>query len=370
MSPKNSLFACSGFRPSLSLMTLLIFLSTGGTGIIANEPTMPPVLLQMARDPAIHTELKLTAAQTNSVLAATDRVDPRWWVSRLLPLDQQQKVHRELTNELRTALVPILDEKQRERLRQLERQALGTRMLLTTEVADLLKLESGTRERIRAFALDTDRKVSELEKKMASGGNEQEINRELTQIRDRERKGIVDSLAPSQQRNLAEIVGQPFDFSRVTRSNPRAPELVGSANDWLQGGPVKLSQLRGKVVLVHFYAFQCINCQRNLPHYNGWFKDFPREDVVVIGIQTPETATERDPAQVKAAFAEQAIQYPVLFDPELANWNAWGNTMWPTVYLVDKEGFIRSWWQGELNWQGGNGEERFRQVIRAVIDET
>ena len=121
--------------------------------------------------------------------------------------------------------------------------------------------------------------------------------------------------------------------------------------------------------MLHFYAFQCINCRRNLPHYNGWYDDFSSDDVVVIGIQTPETPAERDREKVRQALSKEGIEYNVLFDPDSSNWKAWGNTMWPTVYLIDKDGFIRTWWQGELNWEGATGEAQYRQIIRQMVQE-
>jgi hypothetical protein len=90
---------------------------------------------------------------------------------------------------------------------------------------------------------------------------------------------------------------------------------------------------------------------------------------VVIGLQTPETAAERRVEQVQAAAIREAIKYPVLLDLESANWKNWSNTMWPTVYLIDRQGFLRRWWQGELNWQGGDGEQQMRRTIEQLLAE-
>lgn len=113
--------------------------------------------------------------------------------------------------------------------------------------------------------------------------------------------------------------------------------------------PLTLKELRGKVVLVHFYAFQCHNCHANFEIYRRWHDQLRSKGVEVVGIQTPETPTERDPAAVKSAAAERKLEFPILVDLESKNWAAWGNTMWPTVYVIDKNGYIRHWWQGELN---------------------
>jgi len=77
----------------------------------------------------------------------------------------------------------------------------------------------------------------------------------------------------------------------------------------------------------------------------------------------------RDRLFITAAIKKEGIQYPVLFDQQSENWKAWGNTMWPTVYLIDRDGFIRTWWQGELNWQGAQGEKQYRKLISQLVQE-
>jgi peroxiredoxin len=91
---------------------------------------------------------------------------------------------------------------------------------------------------------------------------------------------------------------------------------------------------------------------------------------VVLGIHTPETSHERDAANVRSDTQKAGLTFPILIDNEKQNWNAWGNSMWPSVYLIDKQGYIRYWWFGELNWRGANGEELLRQRIGELIRET
>ncbi len=122
-------------------------------------------------------------------------------------------------------------------------------------------------------------------------------------------------------------------------------------------------------MVVHFYAFQCINCQRNLPHYAAWYRDFADQGLEVIGIQTPETQSERDATQVANAAKQSDIDYRVLMDQDSSHWQRWGTTMWPTVYLIDRAGYLRSWWQGELNWKGNPGEQKMREQIQQLLDE-
>jgi thiol-disulfide isomerase/thioredoxin len=179
----------------------------------------------------------------------------------------------------------------------------------------------------------------------------------------------VKLLSEEQKSKIGNLTGEPFDFSQVKRVYPLAPEFESSGVTWLQGGPLSLERLRGKVVAVHFYAFQCINCKRNLPHYSAWHDDYADKNLVIIGIQSPETSAEREVDRVAAAAKLEGMEYPIIMDAEMSNWSAWNNTMWPTVYLIDKQGFIRRWWQGEMNWQGTPGEQQMRETIEQLLAE-
>ena len=86
-------------------------------------------------------------------------------------------------------------------------------------------------------------------------------------------------------------------------------------------------------------------------------------------MHTPETSRERDIENVKQAVAEAKFDFPVLVDNEERVWNDWGNSMWPAVYLIDKQGLIRYWWYGELNWQGRQGEQIMRRRIEELLAE-
>jgi thiol-disulfide isomerase/thioredoxin len=181
-------------------------------------------------------------------------------------------------------------------------------------------------------------------------------------------RSIVDLLSPEQQAALAAMVGKPFDLEQVRRIHCVAPELRG-VNLWINSTPLTLSELRGKVVVVHFWAFGCINCVHNQPHYQSWFERFPESKLTIIGIHTPETDRERVADNLRGNIAERKIAYPVAVDGDAVNWKAWGNNVWPSVYLIDKRGQVRAWWYGELNWQGARGEEAMRRKIQELLAE-
>ena len=86
-------------------------------------------------------------------------------------------------------------------------------------------------------------------------------------------------------------------------------------------------------------------------------------------MHTPETKAGRDPARVKTVAEENGLHFPIAIDNDKAIWNAWGNGWWPTVYLVDKAGYVRFWWSGELNWNGAGGQKVVRSHIRTLLAE-
>ena len=93
------------------------------------------------------------------------------------------------------------------------------------------------------------------------------------------------------------------------------------------------------------------------------------QGLTIIGIHTPEGGGEFDFEQVRKKAAEAKFTFPIVTDNEKKNWDAWGNSMWPSLYLVDKKGYIRYWWYGELNWQGQEGEKIMRQRIEELLEE-
>ena len=333
-------------------------------------PNTPPVLLQMIRDDLIHDDLKLKPAQIEQVRTILTPIDGDWFRSRQSPPDKQRGEIDMLTKQLLQKLSSVLDRNQMQRLAQLERQALGTRMLVRKDVATKLGVGKQDHERLIENFVKTDEKVAKLQSQIQKGElTNEEGQREIARLQAAEREVFKDRLTTAQRIKLGPLTGKPFDFTKVKRIYPLAPELADEGVSWIQGGPLKLADLQGKVVAVHYYAYQCINCQRNLPHYKAWHDDYADKGLVIIGIQTPETSSERSFEKVKAAAAKDGIEYPVFLDASKSNWNTWKNTMWPTVYLIDKKGYIRRWWQGEMNWKGTPGEQQMRGTIEQLLAE-
>ena len=141
-----------------------------------------------------------------------------------------------------------------------------------------------------------------------------------------------------------------------------APELAG-ITDWINSPPTTLAALRGKVVLVHFWTFGCINCIHVQPYVKAWYDTYATDGFVVIGVHTPELSFEREIANVRDAVAQEGVRFPVAFDPDYATWNAYRNSYWPAFYFVDKAGRIRHVHFGEGDYDGSEA------VIRELLAE-
>ena len=164
-------------------------------------------------------------------------------------------------------------------------------------------------------------------------------------------------------------------FATTSRSQFLAPGKTASAPEfqgvtqWINSDPLTMAKLRGKVVVVHFWTNGCYNCVNNYPHYKAWQKRYENKDVVIVGIHTPETAGEHDTKRIKAQAAKHGLKFPIAVDNDSANWKAWKNRYWPTVYVVDRRGTVRYGWEGELNYKGAAGEEKIRKLVDELLLE-
>jgi cytochrome c biogenesis protein CcdA/thiol-disulfide isomerase/thioredoxin len=132
--------------------------------------------------------------------------------------------------------------------------------------------------------------------------------------------------------------------------------------EWLNSPPLTAGQLKGKVFLVDFWTYSCINCLRAIPYVRAWDERYRKDGLVVIGVHTPEFAFERDPANVRKAIADLGIHYAVPLDSQSAIWNAFHNNYWPATYLIDANGRIRYHHFGEGNYEVT--ESAIRQLLK------
>jgi peroxiredoxin len=152
----------------------------------------------------------------------------------------------------------------------------------------------------------------------------------------------------------------------VTLNTP-APEL--QEVQWLGTKPLAWKDLRGQVVVLHFWTFGCINCIHNYPSYRSWNETYSKKGVTLLGVHTPETKGEADLESVKKKIKENRLIWPMAVDGKSKTWEAWGNRYWPATYLIDKKGQVRYLWEGELNYNGVKGEEIMRRKIEELLAE-
>jgi cytochrome c biogenesis protein CcdA/thiol-disulfide isomerase/thioredoxin len=145
----------------------------------------------------------------------------------------------------------------------------------------------------------------------------------------------------------------------------QAPDFTGNQR-WFNtrdGAPLSLEELRGKVVLVDFWTYTCINCIRTLPYLKAWDRRYRRDGLVIVGVHTPEFPFERDAGNVRDAIAQNGLRYPVAQDNDYATWDAYGNEYWPAKYLIDARGRVRYTHFGEGSY------ERIERAIRRLLAE-
>jgi len=150
--------------------------------------------------------------------------------------------------------------------------------------------------------------------------------------------------------------------SAQSASERPMPSLAGAV-EWLNSEPLSRESLHGKVVLVDFWTYECINCLHTLPYVNQWAKKYAQDGLVVIGVHTPEYAEEKIPANVRQQVRRLGIGYPVAIDSNYSIWRAFDNQYWPAHYLIDAKGQVRYSHFGE----GAYAEQE--KVIQALLDE-
>ena len=162
---------------------------------------------------------------------------------------------------------------------------------------------------------------------------------------------------------LDELVGgDAIAQEEVLADYGPAPEFEG-IQAWVNSQPLTMASLRGKVVVLDFWTYSCINCLRTLPHVKAWYDAYRKDGLVVVGVHTPEFAFERERDNVERAVRDHGIDYPVALDPDFGTWQAWDNQYWPAKYFVDRQGRIRFAHFGEGDY------EESEKIIRKLLAE-
>ncbi len=145
-------------------------------------------------------------------------------------------------------------------------------------------------------------------------------------------------------------------------SGATAPEFTGIV-DWDNSAPLTLTSLRGKVVLVDFWTYSCINCQNTFPYLRRWYDAYKGSGLVIVGVHSPEFDFEKSVPNIRQAIKHYDVTWPVAVDSNMATWNAYNNQYWPAEYLIDKNGRIRDTHFGEGKY------DQTEQSIRSLLAE-
>ena len=184
----------------------------------------------------------------------------------------------------------------------------------------------------------------------------------------------------SAKRELAKVRGGGQALAATTKPGGGLPDYgvapsLHADGDWFNTKPLTLQQLRGKVVLIDFWTYSCINCLRTLPHLKAWYATYHDKGLVIIGVHTPEFAFEHVSSNVRAAVKRLGVTWPVVQDNRYKTWDNYANQYWPAEYLIDKQGHVRHTHFGEGEY--GQTESLIRELLadkgaraRQVADAT
>lgn len=181
------------------------------------------------------------------------------------------------------------------------------------------------------------------------------------------KKAVIPASIPtSPSGNIATPTSGKSDSSTPTEevatsaTSQSLPEFQG-ISQWLNSSTLNIADLKGKVVLVQFWTFACINCQRTLPYITRWHRQYASQGLSVVGVHTPEFPFERDVNNVRSALKRHQINYAVPLDNEYKTWNAYQNQYWPHLFLADRQGILR------YDHIGEGAYEETEQTIRKLL---
>lgn len=357
------------FRFSVWAMAVSVSAAWADDPPAASAKVDPPDRsILLARDPIIQTALGLKPAQITQVGALMDATDAQLWTVNPLPPAEGSQKARQILTDTEAKLDPILTAPQRTRFREIRLQYRGFPAVLSPEMDSVFKLTESQRSTIRRSVDKTQDSLTKIDQLARAGKSQEFLQKASRAVRAELRDDIFKVLTDEQKATWQQLTGKPMSFTKVSAPVLRAPEFRDTGQ-WINAEPLTLAGLRGHVVMVHFYTFGCSNCIHNYPAYKAWTSTLVPKGLTIVGIHTPETQGEHNVDTVKAKAKESGLKFPILVDNERKNWNAWGNGMWPSVYLIDKQGYVRYWWFGELNWQGAQGQVVMGKYIEQLLAE-
>lgn len=183
----------------------------------------------------------------------------------------------------------------------------------------------------------------------------------LTQFEDNQQiREQLDKLNNNGEETEKDTMGKPlFDLQP---KGTKAPEII-PGGVWFNSDPLTLKELKGKVVIIDFWTYSCINCQRTIPYLRNWYESYKDKGLVIIGVHSPEFEFEKNKDNVAQAITDFQLKYPVVQDNNFATWQAYNNRYWPAKYIIDKSGYVRYTHFGE------GAYDETEQVIQELLQE-
>src|SRR3990172_4311841 len=155
--------------------------------------------------------------------------------------------------------------------------------------------------------------------------------------------------------------------ARTQEPGPVRAQEFPTGVTWLQGGPLRLTDLRGRPVLIDFWDYTCLNCLRTLPYLKEWHRRYGSLGLTIVGVHAPEFSFAHNGEHVRRAVAERGLAYPIALDNDYAIWQAYANRYWPAKYLIDQEGYLRYYHFGEGAY--GETEGAIQTLLREAMPE-
>lgn len=272
----------------------------------------------LLHEPAVEQELKLSPPQSLQFRTLLDGLDEKFFPLRNQPRDEGSRQATAILGQASKSLESLLTKAQFRRFAEIQVRLQGTGALLQDGLANPMSYTPNQRDQLTKVISETLAATRELEAQIGKGEPRELLEKQYGDLKREELKVVTGILTPAQQSVWRKALGRDFDMTKLGRPIYRAPELVDSG-EWLNSEPLTLESLAGNVVVVHFYAFGCINCIHNYPTYLEWHEKFRDKKVVLLGIHTPETSAEEDSVAVKAKAEGAAFEFPVLIDNSKAN---------------------------------------------------
>ena len=358
----------SRFHRAIRALLFASLILPSNMGLAADPFWGADLVWNLIHEPAVERDLELSPAKSRELRSLLDELDARFFPLRNKPSEEAAKGVTEALDELTKRLKSLLSESQFRRVAEIRTRQQGTAALLGPGLDSPMNYTPKQKEQLEQVISESLAATRKLEQRAANGEPREPLEKQYAALKRDEHEKVTALLTPVQKSVWQKSLGRDFDLKKLGHARFKAPELVDSG-EWLNSEPLTLKSLAGNVIVLHFYDFGCINCIRNYPTYLEWHERFRDKNVVIIGIHTPETAASEDSATVRKKAEEAAFRFPIVIDAAKSNWNTWGNSMWPSVYLIDKRGYLRHFWPGELQWQGATGDVWMREKIEGLLAE-